>query len=342
MRNLYLFPAAPFKNGGYNIAVLSDYNRLHITENDVTVWNQETIPDWVPKKNAHLFKPASIKSRKALTNMLKGYFTQEFSMSELSFLKDYEFENIFCDEVIFYRTIRKMYPHKKLTVRFHNLFYRILVRNEILKIKTNKRFQGKLKILTELEKEIFNDKKVHKIFITEEDALFYQTLMASNDYEIWSFQPDKKMMKENRKPIKISHKLVWLGGVESHKTLSVKWFIENVFPYIKKTYPDTEFHLYGSCTESFDNPHQNIFGHGFYKGEDIPMKDEALYINPDILGGGVKIKLLTYFNNGIPFISTPFGYEGYDKSYIDNLYCNVVEEKYWCEYIISFFDKNAY
>ena len=77
--NLYLFPAAPTNVGGYNIAVLADYKRLKPNENDVTVWNQDTLPNWVPRKNAHLFKPVSIKSMKAISRMMQGRFSQEFS-----------------------------------------------------------------------------------------------------------------------------------------------------------------------------------------------------------------------------------------------------------------------
>ena len=336
--NLYLFPAAPTNVGGYNIAVLADYKRLKPNENDVTVWNQDTLPNWVPRKNAHLFKPVSIKSMKAISRMMQGRFSQEFSEDELEFLKGQQFEEIFCDEVIFYRAIRKLYPEKKLTVRFHNLFFRILVRNQILKIKTDWRFEGKLRILSKLEKAIFEDENVQKVFITEEDALFYQAIMSKSDYEVWDFKPDMDLMEQNRKPIRIAHKLIWFGGLESHKTLSVKWLTEKVLPQIQTVHPDTELHLYGGGTKQFNSPARKVFGHGYYHGDGLPMRNEALYVNPDILGGGVKIKLLTYFNEGVPFISSPYGFEGYDKTLIDNTYCSVVEEANWTDYIIHYYN----
>ena len=95
-----------------------------------------------------------------------------------------------------------------------------------------------------------------------------------------------------------------------------------------------EFHLYGKNTERFNSPQDEIFGNGFYKGEGFPMEN-SLYINPDIIGGGIKLKLMDLFEGGIPFISSPFGYEGYSKDLIDSKYCHVVESELWADYIVE-------
>ena len=61
----------------------------------------------------------------------------------------------------------------------------------------------------------------------------------------------------------------------------------------------------------------------------------SLYINPDIIGGGIKLKLQTLIEAGVPFISSVFGYEGYSKSMIDNRYIIVEEDTHWAEKIIK-------
>lgn len=335
--NLYLFPAVPSNKGGYNIAVTKDYEKLRPSAKDIIIWNDNIVLNTNEPNNSYYFNPVRLLSKKAIENIIKGRFSQEFSASELQFLSSYNFEEIHCDEVIFYRAIRKLFPNKKITVRFHNLFYRILVREKLLKIKSDWRFEGKMQIVTKLEKEIFLDNNVYKIFITEEDGLFYKAITGRSDYEIWDFEPNVLEIEKNRNAIQIKHILVWFGGIESHKTSSVKWFVNEIFPQIKAAYPDTELHLFGSKTESFDNQSINVYGHGHYDGNDMPFKDTSLYINPDILGGGIKIKLLSYFNRGVPFITTPFGYEGYNKNLIDGKYCNVVNNSDWVDYIINYF-----
>jgi hypothetical protein len=142
-------------------------------------------------------------------------------------------------------------------------------------------------------------------------------------------------MKEEN--IKLNRKIVWFGGIESHKTQSICWFINDIFKEVRKKIPDMEFHLYGNNTKKFSNPINGIYGHGHYAGKEFPMKSNALFINPDIIGGGIKLKLITYLNEKVVFLSTPFGFEGYDKELIDGKYCIVKEPDRWTETIIRMF-----
>ena len=61
----------------------------------------------------------------------------------------------------------------------------------------------------------------------------------------------------------------------------------------------------------------------------------SLYVNPDIVGGGIKLKLMDLLEGGIPFISSPFGYEGYSRNLIDERFCFVEEEDNWAQRIIN-------
>lgn len=97
------------------------------------------------------------------------------------------------------------------------------------------------------------------------------------------------------------------------------YFIRNIFPKIKVSFPKLELHLHGSGTEIFDNIDLGVFGHGRCEGNDIPHAIDKLFLNPDITGGGVKIKQKTYLEHNLRFISTPFGHVGYSLKCIDNL-----------------------
>lgn len=338
--NLYLFPATPGDNGGYNFGVKYAYERLCPKAEDVCVWCSNNISTIPQGHKSYFIKSVELFSWISIKRIIEGKFSQELSVDDLSFLKNFEFDNIFCDEVIFYRAIREIFPTKKIILRFHNVFARILLRQRILNIKTDWRFLGKMKILSKLEHEIFTDANLYKIFITDEDAEYYKVITGKNDYEVWHYEPSReKMLNAQSSKIQIEKKLVWFGGVEGHKISSIRWVIQSVLPKIREKYPETEFHLYGSHTEAFDDSDNLIFGHGFYNGDDIPFKNKALFINPDILGGGIKVKLLTYFNQGQPFITSPFGFEGYSHNLEDGVFCMVANNEDWVSAIENYFEK---
>ncbi|MDR1706514.1 MAG: glycosyltransferase [Prevotella sp.] len=334
--NLYLFPALASSQGGYNLGVLFAYNKLQVKQDDVVVWclDKTDLVDNAQciRKTDIFLKYPPLYSLRSLHKVLTDRFHQEIDYKAIAPLVKYDFEHIHCDEVTFYRAIRKLYPDKKIFIRFHNVFSRIKERERVLSVKQDWRFELKMRLFTKLEFEIFKDNNVYKIFISDEDRNYYTSMMGRTiDSEVWYYEPTVNKIEQN----KLLPKLVWFGGVEGHKTTSVRWFINDVFPKIKKQIPSAEFHLWGSQTNQFDNPTKNIFAHGKYLHDDLPLKGEALYINPDIIGGGIKIKLLTYFKEGVPFISTPFGFEGYKEALIDNQYCFVIEMDKWAEKIIQ-------
>jgi len=168
------------------------------------------------------------------------------------------------------------------------------------------------------------DPLVHKTFLTEEDATYYHLITGNTDYDVWKTKISVK--REFYNEIK---QIVWFGGIEGHKKYSVKWFLEEIWPSIHQDFPYLEFHLYGRYSEQYHDEKLNVVGHGFYQNKDWPYMDSGLYINPDLMGGGIKIKVQSYLENGIRFISTPFGYEGYEKSFIDDVQCYVVPSQYW-------------
>lgn len=337
--NLYLFPEKASENNGYSIAVKSDYDRLLPSQEDTVIWYSDSLKFPLFSDNHILIKRPSLLSSKRIINVLQGQISCEVIGRDLQDIKNDSYDTIFCGDVVFYRVLRKMFPEKRMIVRFHNCFARIKDRNRILRNRLNWKFKMDMEAFYLLESEIFRDPNVEKIFISKEDRDYYQLITGRlNDSSIWAFDPDRIVMERNRKPIIYKKKLVWFGGLEAHKIASMRWFIDSVYPRIRSVIPDVEFHLWGNTTAKMNNPLKGIYGHGFYEGIEMPFKNAALYINPDLVGGGVKIKLKTYFESGIPFITTPFGYEGYSDDLIDDEYCYSIEPDLWAEKIISILD----
>jgi hypothetical protein len=335
--NLYLFPENANFDSGYGIACESDYRRIAPNYDDIVIWYSNNKKNIYLRESDYVLPRPSKKSFRRLNNLVNFNATSEVKLNDLSFLRNHkleDIENIFCGDVIFYNAIKRLFPDRKITVRFHNSFSRILDRKRVLGYKFDYIFEYNLRAFYTLETKIFRDNNTTKIFISKEDQDYYKLITGKDDSQLWSFDFNMNLSNKNRKKIKYNNKLVFFGGISSHKKQSIQWFIKTVFPEIISQIPNVEFHLWGNNTSKLNNPAKSIYGHGFFNSDGFPLRDEALYINPDIIGGGVKIKLMSYFNNGIPFISSPFGFEGYSKEYIDNKYCTVSTLNNWSRDII--------
>ena len=94
----------------------------------------------------------------------------------------------------------------------------------------------------------------------------------------------------------------------------ILWFIEKVLPLIQKEKPDVKFDIVGArppreIMEIGDKqPGINVTG---YVVDTIPyIKQAGLMVVPLRAGGGMRVKILNAFANGIPVVSTTIGCEG--------------------------------
>ena len=334
---LFVFPEAPVPDNGFGIAVADAYKRLAPAEDDVVVWysTKDTFPELQPQH--HLIMKFPVWSPRRICNLLRNRPSHELSTKTFTFLRNCDFDEIHCDDTTFFCTLRKLFPDKHINVRFHNSYARIEDRRRLLRIPLGKKIRLVLKAYFRLERDIMNDRNSTKIVLTDEDREYYCAHFGiTSDSYVWpGMEYEKLCALKHRCTLGNIDRLVWFGGIESHKSGSVKWFIERVFPALRMRFPDLTFHLYGARTEQFDDQANSIFGHGFYKGEGTPDQGRSLYVNPDIIGSGIKLKLLTYMKAGVPFITTPFGFEGYPKELAD-AYCIVSEQDHWVRDIAKF------
>lgn len=343
--NLYIFPQAASLTDGYGIGVEYAYNKLKPSSDDIIVWYTNRPKEKILhyKDTDYIIPRFPMKSTRSVINILRGRVRSEVDVRMLSFLRQYKFDFIHCDEVIFYRALKEMFPDTPMDVRFHNCFSRIYFRNKVIQKDLDLQYRITLRCELNTERLIFNDRTVRKIFISDEDRDFYTSMCGVySDSEVWPYVPDMQKAYANRIETRNCRNLVWFGGINSHKACSVKWFCDDVFPKIKQIIPDVQLHLYGSGTTLYNNPSVDIFGHGFYNGTDIVPMRNALYINPDVIGGGIKLKLQTYIEAGVPFISSYFGFEGYNKQLIDKDYCIVEEDDKWVERIAEYIKDHDY
>lgn len=305
MKRLIVLPVNPGSHSGYEIAVAADLKRLGVTDRDLIVvydaQNKTGLSNVVTVPRPGKFTAAR------LGNALRSLPSLTLDPAAIASVKGRgPFDEVFCGEVFFYPALRALFPDQKLTVRLHNFFTLTRARQACRGYPLDALFRMNLKCFSNLERRVIADANTKVLFITKEEQAFGRLLYPSIDSEVWGVEPAS--VKAPAAPT--GRQLIWFGSISSHKLYSVKHFLAHVLPPVRKQFPDVVCHLYGKGTQQFNDPQAGAHGHGFFDGEGLPHLGEGLYINPDLLGGGAKIKVGEILRHGGPIISTPFGMEG--------------------------------
>jgi hypothetical protein len=104
-----------------------------------------------------------------------------------------------------------------------------------------------------------------------------------------------------------------LGAMDwTPNRMAVDWFLEKIWPKVRKLNPQAQFHLAGNGMPKhyMTNPEKGIFVHGRVPSAEVFAKQHGISIIPLLSGSGVRIKLLENARWGIPIISTRIGAEG--------------------------------
>jgi hypothetical protein len=94
--------------------------------------------------------------------------------------------------------------------------------------------------------------------------------------------------------------------------------------------------MFGSGSKNWNDPAHGVIGHGFYDGDGLPLDGDALFACPDLLGGGIKIKVGDWLSWGLPIIATPFALDGYQLPQLNNMITAEIDD--WEDAIIDYFD----
>ena len=221
--DLFLFPQSADQSNGFSQEVWRSYQRVKPKPEDYVVWytDNHTFPAGRSQNDFFLPKISNFHWRR-FYNLFRQRPTSSIFAKDLSFLKGKNFDRIHCDDVAMYPAVRDIFPDKHITVHFHNCFLRIIARNKIYKAPLGWKFRMDLYSIKEVEHQIFRDRNTDKIFICEEDMAYYRLMTGYQDGVVWSVDLDFASAEKNRKPLDFDNKLIWFGGLESHKMFSMK------------------------------------------------------------------------------------------------------------------------
>lgn len=131
------------------------------------------------------------------------------------------------------------------------------------------------------------------------------------DYQDVSFSSDFfekcEVLEELIEPVKI----ISLGGCDLRKSHGMTWFISECFKPVRvESGESIELVLGGKATQDFDQPDAGVQGLGFVASEREFMRMGNIFVNPQLVGSGVKLKSLVAMSYGKCLLTTPIGIEG--------------------------------
>jgi len=110
-------------------------------------------------------------------------------------------------------------------------------------------------------------------------------------------------------PFKLFHigSMEWMANVQG-----VEWFLQKVWPIVKSSYPQLEFHLAGKGLNANDSRffQSGVFNHGEVVNAQTFMLTHGICIVPVIAGSGIRMKLIEAMSLGIPCVATKMGVQG--------------------------------
>ena len=107
-------------------------------------------------------------------------------------------------------------------------------------------------------------------------------------------------------------RVAFIGSAIDFNIKSVEWFIANVWPLVLKKNSNAEFHVYGKVS-NYVRKEKNVYAHGFVEDNSHIYRDNLIFVNPILMGGGLKIKCIEALLYGKPLITTSVGAQGIEK-----------------------------
>ena len=104
--------------------------------------------------------------------------------------------------------------------------------------------------------------------------------------------------------------VLYLGSADLRKARGIANFIEHAWEPIQQAVPSALFLLAGRDTNTFTNDLQRIHGYGFYKNELEFLGKGLIFVNPQEVGSGVKIKSIVAMLAGKALVATREGVKG--------------------------------
>jgi hypothetical protein len=149
------------------------------------------------------------------------------------------------------------------------------------------------------------------IAISEEDAREFRRLAPDRPTVVVApTAPRSTTLPRHADP----GRCVFLGTSNALNVDGVSWFLSAVWPTVAATAPEARFELIGSVCNSVDAHDPTVIKRFVVEQVGPALAAASFAVNPLRAGSGLKIKMLDYFANGVPAISTSVGAAGFPRN----------------------------
>ena len=249
---------------------------------------------------------------------IERFFSEKFNNDLKRILKNEEFEIVQLEHVylcIYIDTLRK-HSSAKIILRPQNV--ENIVWKRLLESKTNPFSKAYLQIATErlVKFEIKMAKKVDGIIaISSVDANLFKSYVQGTPIADVPFGFDFKntCSYDYNKQFVDFPEFYHLGSMDWMPNIQgIRWFIEEVIPYIKKDYPEFIFRIAGKKMPKwfYKQQNNNLVVVGEIEDSFKFHENYAIMIVPLLSGGGIRAKIIEGMALGKVIISTAIGAEG--------------------------------
>jgi len=107
--------------------------------------------------------------------------------------------------------------------------------------------------------------------------------------------------------------ILFVGGPMGINVHGVAWFIDRVFPAVRRRVPDAELWLVGGIGGRIGGAAAGVRRFGFVDALDDLYRRAAVVINPQQFGTGLSIKSVDALRHGRPLVTTASGARGLEE-----------------------------
>lgn len=149
------------------------------------------------------------------------------------------------------------------------------------------------------------------IAISEEDAREFRRLAPNRPAVVVAPTAPSSTIPPGRPD---AGRCVFLGTSNALNVDGVSWFLSSVWPTVAATAPKARFEIIGSVCNSVESQDPTVIKRFIVEQLGPVLAGASFAVNPLRAGSGLKIKMLDYFANGVPAISTSIGAAGFPRN----------------------------
>lgn len=248
------------------------------------------------------------------------FFSADFDIRLKRVLKKHKFDVVHLESLFmtpYIGTIRRFARRTKIVLRSHNLEY--IIWERIASGTRNPAKRAYLKYLSKklksYELNMLND--VDGIAaISSSDAEKYKSLGCPCPVITLPFGIDlSKYTVSTPPPSDEPLRLFHIGAMDWRPNLEgMLWFMEHIWPEIRRKTGDAELHLAGRGMEadSFPDNAEGVHLHGEVECAKTFMDQHHIMIVPLLSAGGIRVKIIEGMAKGKAILTTRVGAEGID------------------------------